>query len=82
MLLACDPCYELSERICACKDNEEEKRQCVTELNQAKTHNAFSFVRDPKRCTEALLPGRCTCKDYRDGNYEKCIFYREDAGAR
>ncbi len=78
--LACDPCYELSERICACKDNEEEKRECVSQLNQAKTHGAFSIAREPKRCEKALEPNECTCKDIRDGKFEKCALYRNARG--
>lgn len=74
-VLACDPCYELSQRMCECKESELEIRQCKTDLNLAKSHKFFEIAKEPRICEEALE--KCSCLQLMRGQDEKCGIYRE-----
>jgi len=74
-VLACDPCHDLAEKICECKETELEKRQCKHDLNLAKSQKFFEIAKEPKVCEEAHET--CSCEALLRGQDEKCGMYRE-----
>lgn len=73
-VLACDPCRQLAEQICDCKDSEKERQQCKSDLNLANSHKFFEIAKEPSICEEALKS--CSCEDLLRGQDQKCGFYR------
>lgn len=72
---ACDPCRDLAEKMCACKESEAERLQCRNDLNLAKSHKFFEIAKEPKVCEEALTT--CSCEDLMRGQDGKCALYRK-----
>lgn len=72
--MACDPCRDLAEKMCACKESEAEKIKCKNDLNLAKSHKFFETTNEPGVCEEALKT--CSCEDLMRGQDSKCGIYR------
>ena len=74
LLFGCDPCKQLAERICQCKNTEEERKQCSSDLSMAKQHQYFKDAGDGQACIEALK--KCSCAEINSGEDEECGMYR------
>ncbi len=74
-LAGCDPCRQLAEKICSCKESEEERRDCEKSLGLAPEHKYFKNAQEPEKCEQALKD--CpTCEDIRNNKDDRCGLYR------
>ncbi len=73
-LSGCDPCHQLAERICQCRDSEEERRSCVSNLGLSQEHKYFKKAKDPEVCEQALK--NCTCTQFNNNEDKECGMYR------
>jgi len=77
VLSACDPCRDLAEKICDCKEStEEDRRRCRAELNVAKGHRYFGKAQDLKICEDALK--NCSCEELIKGQSTRCGLERDN----
>lgn len=74
-IFACNPCHEVAEKMCECIENQNEREQCKTDLNLAKSHKFFEIAKEPKVCEEVM--SMCTCEQLLRGEDEKCGRYRK-----
>jgi hypothetical protein len=72
----CDPCYDLADGICNCRDGLDAQRACKEQLNLGKAHKYFEIARDAAKCKEALET--CSCEGILKGEDKKCLFYRDE----
>lgn len=74
-MVACDPCRQLADRICNCRETEEERRECSRELSLARQHEYFKNASEPGVCLEALQ--KCTsCLKINNNDDAECGMYR------
>lgn len=78
MLSACDPCRQLADKICQCKETEEERRACNNDLSLAGQHEYFSTAKEQSICEQAL-ERNCSCEEINKGQDQGCGFYRPSA---
>lgn len=77
-MVGCDPCRQLAEEICKCKDNDEERRTCITNLGLAHEHKYFKDAKELEVCERALK--ECTCEKINDNQDAQCGMYRPHIG--
>src|SRR5579871_3712091 len=78
-LLACDPCRQLAELACNCRNtegrsDEESRRQCISELSLASQHEYFATAKETGVCEQALK--KCTCAKINNKDDVECGQYR------
>lgn len=74
-LVACDPCRQLAEQICKCRETNEERRSCLSDLSLAGQHHFIKEAKQPEVCEEALK--NCSCKKINDSQDAQCGMYRQ-----
>ncbi len=74
-LTGCDPCRQLAERICMCRETEVERRECINHLSLSTEHKYFKNAKDGSVCQQALEKG-CTCEQINNGQDQQCGMYR------
>jgi hypothetical protein len=76
-MTACDPCEQLSRKMCACHTTQVEVSACLEGLKLAKAHDAYKTTASPNRdavCEEAMK--NCTCEDFNMGKLGRCAVNR------
>lgn len=75
LFAACDPCRQFAEQVCACKISEEERKECIMQLNLAKQHKNFDKAKNENTCLRAME--HCSCKKINTNDDKECGFDRE-----
>lgn len=63
--------------MCQCRETEEEKRQCMSELSLANQHEYFDSAKDTAVCETALK--QCSCEKLNNNDDAECGMYRRVA---
>ena len=72
---SCDPCRELAEQICNCREASiEQRRQCINDLNIPSQYQYFKEAKKPEICEAALK--KCSCAELIDDQAGLCGRYR------
>jgi hypothetical protein len=74
---ACDPCRSLAEKVCQCRETEEERKACISDLSLANQHEYFSQAKEPGVCEAALK--KCSCEGLNNSEDAECGMYRRAA---
>lgn len=67
---ACDPCYELAEKICDCEKTSLARENCKRELDSRKGYKGMQQAKNEQVCIQALK--ECTCLLLEENEIEKC----------
>lgn len=52
--MACDPCRQMAERICNCKEPLQARQDCISQLSLAPLHEGFLSAKRRERCERDL----------------------------
>lgn len=76
-LTACDPCRQLAEKMCQCRETEDERKTCTSNLSLANQHEYFAHINEPGVCEAALKD--CDCIKLNNNDDAECGMYRRAA---
>ena len=78
LLASCvEPCRQLAESICSCKDTPVAVENCKRTLDAQSQHKAFSRATDTEKCKEVLKNQSCNCQALERGDFHLCGMTRE-----
>lgn len=76
IMCSCDPCRELSHKICDCKQNPSERDACRESLKLSSSYDSFDLQdKNSEQCVEAIK--NCSCEQINAGELSQCSFSRQ-----